>query len=75
MKIFWAWQSDTDQVTGRFFVRDALRAAVKQLKQPEDIEDPIERENKANLAVDHDRKDVTGSPDLAKVIFEKIARS
>jgi hypothetical protein len=75
MKIFWAWQSDNDQITGRYFVRDALIAAVKQLKQPEDIEDPVERENKASLSVDYDRKDVPGSPDLAKLIFEKITRS
>ena len=40
MKIFWSWQSDTDGKTGRFFVRDALEEAIKQLKQPPDVEEP-----------------------------------
>jgi hypothetical protein len=72
MKIFWAWQSDTDGATGRHFIRDALAAAIKQLKQPEDIEDPAERDLKSELHLDHDRKGVSGSPDLAKLIFDKI---
>jgi len=38
MKIFWSWQSDTPETTGRYFVRDALIEAVAQLKIPEDID-------------------------------------
>lgn len=72
MKIFWAWQSDTDGETGRHFIRDALAAAIKRLKQPEDIDDPAERDLKSDLHLDHDRKGVSGSPDLAKLIFDKI---
>jgi hypothetical protein len=40
MKFFWSWQSDTPGDTGRYFVRDALLAAIKQLRQPEDVEEP-----------------------------------
>jgi hypothetical protein len=36
MKIFWSWQSGTHGPTGRFFVRDALKAAIARLKEPED---------------------------------------
>ena len=39
MKIFWSWQSDTQESTGRYFVRDALIEAIAYLKVPEDIED------------------------------------
>jgi hypothetical protein len=35
MKFFWSWQSDTPGAIGRYFVRDALLAAIKQLRQPE----------------------------------------
>ncbi len=67
MKVFWSWQSDTPGKTGRHFVREALEAAVKRLNTPENIEE-AERE----VEVDHDRKNVTGSPDLAALIFNKI---
>jgi len=69
MKIFWAWQPDTPGKIGRFFVRDALKAAIEQLKQAPDIEEPTTRET---LHIDQDRQSVRGSPDLARTIFEKI---
>jgi hypothetical protein len=40
MKIFWSWQSDTPGRIGRHFVRDALSAAIKQLKETTEIEEP-----------------------------------
>lgn len=75
MKIFWSWQSDTPGKTGRHFIRDCLEAAVFDLKQIKDIEEPREREVKDALHIDHDRQGISGSPDLAALILEKIAAS
>jgi hypothetical protein len=67
MKIFWSWQSDLPGDISRHFVREALELAVASLNEDLAIEEP-ERE----VTLDHDRKDVPGSPDLANVILEKI---
>lgn len=75
MKIFWSWQSDTPGKTGRHFIRQALLDAIEALKQPEDIEEPTEREQKEALHLDHDRQGVPGSPDLARTILDKIGES
>jgi hypothetical protein len=75
MKIFWSWQSDTPGNIGRFFVRDALNAAIDQLKQNDEIVEPAEREALSAMHLDQDRKGIPGSPDLARVILEKIESS
>jgi hypothetical protein len=75
MKVFWSWQSDTPGKTGRHFVRNAIVAAIEQLKEPSDIEEPSEREAKEGLHLDHDRQNVSGSPDLARTILEKIEQA
>jgi hypothetical protein len=75
MKIFWSWQSDTPGKTGRHFVRDVLLAAIRELKEPEDVEEPLERERKDTLHLDQDRQDVSGSPDLFETILSKIDAS
>jgi hypothetical protein len=72
MKIFWSWQSDTPGKTGRHFIRQALLHAVRELKEPDDVDEPIERDRKASLHLDHDRQGVPGSPDLFATILEKI---
>lgn len=72
MKVFWAWQSDTPRKIGRFFVRDVLNAAIKQLRDDLEVVEPTEREVRDALDLDHDRKGVPGSPDLARTILEKI---
>lgn len=75
MKIFWSWQSDTPGRTGRHFIRRALLAAVNELKQPDEVEEPTEREAKDALHLDQDRQGVSGSPDLAPLILAKIDAS
>lgn len=71
MKIFWSWQSDLPGKVGRFFVRDALEAAISALNQEREIEEP----ERPEAILDHDRKNVSGSPDLANIILEKIRNS
>lgn len=75
MKVFWSWQSDTPGKIGRHFVRDALNEAIEILREPQDIEEPSEREARESLHLDHDRKGVAGSPDLAPTIFKKIEQA
>lgn len=70
MKIFWSWQSDHPGAISRHLVREALELAVASLNEELAIEEP-ERE----VSLDHDRKGVPGSPDLANVILEKIRGS
>ena len=72
MKVFWSWQSDTPGKIGRHFIRDALTTAIEQLKQAPEIDEPIEREARSAMHLDQDRKGISGSPDLARVILEKI---
>ncbi len=72
MKIFWSWQSDTPGNTGRHFVRAALLDAITVLKQPEEIEEPTQAENRESMHLDQDRQGVTGSPGLADTIKKKI---
>ncbi len=71
MKIFWSWQSDTLGKTGRHFIREVLEDALKQLK----VEDELDEPKRDELHLDHDRKGVPGSPDLALAILEKIRNS
>jgi hypothetical protein len=75
MKLFWSWQADTPGNIGRHFVRDTLAEAVEVLKQPETVEEPSEAERRAMLHLDHDRKNVPGTPDLAPTILKKIEQS
>lgn len=70
MKVFWSWQSDQPGSISRHVVREALDQAIKALNTDPEIEEP-QRE----ITLDHDRKGVPGSPDLANVIFEKIKTS
>jgi hypothetical protein len=68
LKVFWSWQSDTPGSTGRHLIRAALEAAIAELKVADGIEDAI----RGDLHLDSDRQGVPGSPDLARVILEKI---
>ena len=56
-------------------MRDVLQAVVDEIKQSLEVEEPTEREARAAIHLDHDRKGVAGSPDLARLILEKIDRS
>ena len=73
MKVFWAWQSDIDGKIGRHFVREALEKAIAALNDSAEIESRPSEESEMHL--DHDRKGISGSPDLASTIFEKIRAS
>jgi hypothetical protein len=72
MKVFWAWQSDHPRNISRDVIRTALEQAVEHIKQTKDILEPPD-ESRGELHLDHDTKGLSGSPDLARSIYEKIA--
>ena len=65
--IFYAWQSDRPQTTNRYLIRDAAKDAVKRIGSDADVED--------SPRLDHDTKDVPGTPEIAGTIFRKIQES
>ncbi|MCC8954398.1 hypothetical protein H8B02_13345 [Bradyrhizobium sp. Pear77] len=74
MKIFWAWQSDHPRKISRDVIRTALEEAVEHLKQQNGLVEAPE-ESRGELHLDHDTKGLTGSPDVARSILEKIKAS
>lgn len=65
--IFYSWQSDLDAKCNRYFIRDCLKDALKNLsKEPEYGE---------SVRLDSDTSGVPGTPDIASTIFEKIDSS
>ncbi|PZM13924.1 TIR domain-containing protein [Rhizobium tubonense] len=67
MKIFWSWQSDTHQPSGRYFVREVLQRLCDKLA------DALDLEQAERPQVDHDTFEVAGSPPIAETILQKIA--
>lgn len=66
-KVFWSWQSDRDPKLHHYFVRDALKGACKLIASDPDYEEADRPE------VDHDTKNVAGTPDITSTILGKIA--
>lgn len=66
MKVFWSWQSDSFEKHNRFFVRDALAIALKQVADDLDLTEAERPE------VDHDTKGEPGLVSIVDTIFEKI---
>ena len=73
MKVFWSWQSDTLGKIGRHFIREALATAIADLKVEAEVEEPEGRDPRSALHLDQDRQGVPGSPDLARIILDKIS--
>jgi hypothetical protein len=68
IKLFWSWQSETPQRTGRILVRDALREAIEQLKIVAEIDEP-ERDS---ATIDHDPERISGGVGLVRAILKNI---
>lgn len=66
MKVFWSWQSDRIPKNHHYFVRDALDDACKLIAEDAEVDESERPE------VDHDTKDVAGTPDIVHSIAEKI---
>lgn len=72
MKIFWSWQSDNHQKSGRYFVRDVLNDLVKEMNTLDGTDEAERGEDVGPIEVDHDTKDIGGSPPIAETILKKI---
>lgn len=62
--VFWSWQSDQPARETRDLIKTALQRALANLQ--------AEFEEADRPDVDHDTKDVPGSPDIVAAILEKI---
>lgn len=81
MKIFWSWQSDNHQPTGRYFVRDVLTDLARELNgldaiddadRPGDEDGDVAVVEDDRISVDHDMKGIAGHAPIAETILKKI---
>lgn len=71
MRIFYSWQSDCPDKTNKYFIKEALDGAIKELKKTLLVEEA----HRQDIQLDHDTKGVPGTPDIAAVVFEKVSSS
>src|SRR5258708_8405472 len=65
--IFYSWQSDLPNKTNRGFIEQALKNAVKAIRDDDSVQiEPV---------FDRDTKDIPGSPDIVKPICDKVRRA
>lgn len=62
--VFWSWQSDQPSRETRSLIRDALIAALDRIA--------VDLEEADRPEIDHDTKDMPGSPDIVASILAKI---
>lgn len=62
--LFYAWESDAEPKTNRWFVRDAAERSIKSLMKQATVEDAPR--------LDSDTQGTSGTPEIAGTIFTKI---
>src|SRR5688572_4293909 len=62
--IFYAWQDDRPVDLNRYFIRDALSRAVERIGRGSEVYD--------SPRLDHDTKGISGTPEVARAVFDKI---
>jgi hypothetical protein len=67
--IFYSWQSDLNNKTNKFFIRDCIIQCIKE------IQSSYSNEINLEIRIDSDTKNTSGTPDIDKIIFEKISNS
>ena len=71
MKIFYSWQTDAPRKTNKEFIHGAVQEAIEKLGDSLELSEA----QRNSIELDQDTQGVLGSPEIAKVIFEKIAAS
>lgn len=71
MKIFYSWQMDAPRKINKDLIHGALSDAITKLGEELDLSE-AERDE---IELDQDTQGVPGSPEISRVIFEKIAAS
>ena len=67
--IFYAWQDDIENELNRYFIRDSLKKALKNINKKSTINEAP----RYLLQLDHDTKNIPGIPEIANTIFKKIS--
>lgn len=64
--VFYSWQSDRPSKNTQYFIENALKEAIKKVAESMAIE--------VAPRLDRDTKNVPGTPDVVKTIFEKVSK-
>lgn len=64
VKLFYSWQSDTDNKFNRYFIEDCIKRALKKLS--------VNVESKIEWNLDRDTKGEFGTINIVESIFRKI---
>ena len=65
--VFYSWQSDLPNSINRGFIQECLQRAIKEVR--------ADKELSLEPCLERDTDGVTGAPDIAATIFEKIMRA
>lgn len=68
MKIFWSWQSDLEKKLSMHFIKKCIEKAISEINSEATFSD-------REVEIDHDTKNIPGSPPITDTIFEKITNS
>ena len=71
MRVFYSWQLDAPRKTNKTFIHEALKKAITLVE--DDLE--VSEAEREDIELDQDTQGVLGSPNIARVILEKIATS
>lgn len=73
MSVFYSWQLDSPPESNKDFIFECLQEAIEGLNQPDVVMESAERlDNTPLIELDHDTKDVLGTPDIVATILSKI---
>jgi hypothetical protein len=67
ISVFYSWQSELPKCVTRYFIRDALKEAMRVIQREYGLEERPE--------IDHDIKGIPGIPDIVHTVFSKIEAS
>jgi hypothetical protein len=68
INVFYSWQSDHPNATNRGFIETALGKAIRKLNEGRDAEVDL-------VVLDRDTANVSGTPEIASTIFDKIEQA
>lgn len=71
MKVFYSWQMDAPRKVNKDFIHGALAAAIEMIGEDIDVAEA----GREAIQLDQDTQGVLGSPEIARVIFDKIAEA
>ena len=67
--IFYSWQTDIEVKVNKNFIKSALKKAIAAINKELNVEDSSRQDD---LSIDHDTKNIPGSPQIVDTILMKI---